>query len=40
MKAKRLKKSSSGPNMIEGRNTLAPGIAASTALSPVALDRA
>ena len=29
-----------GPNMIDGRNTLASGSAASTAFSPCALPRA
>ena len=35
-----LKKSSSGPNTIDGRNTVAPGTAASTAFSPAAFERA
>ena len=35
--AKRLKKVSSGPNMIEGRNMVAAGTASSTACSPRAL---
>ena len=37
---KRLKKSSSEPNTIEGRKIVAPGTAASTASSPFALLRA
>jgi hypothetical protein len=40
MPAKRLKKSSSGPNRIEGRKMVAEGTAASTAFSPSALVRA
>ena len=40
MAAKRLKKSSSGPNTTEGRNTVAVGMAARTAASPAALVRA
>ncbi len=38
--AKRLKKSSSGPNTIEGRKIAAPGNASLTASSPAALLRA
>ena len=40
MAANLLKKSSSGPNMIDGRKIVASGLAASTAFSPSALARA
>ena len=40
MPANRLKKSSSGPKMIEGRTIAASGTAARTAASPAALLRA
>src|SRR6266699_159814 len=36
----RLKNSSSGPNMIDGRKIVAPGISANTSASPRAFDRA
>ncbi len=40
MEPKRLKNLSSAPNTKDGRRTVAPGMAASTACSPSALVRA